>query len=110
MYITENLYTEAAFFPDEKALVVVNNTAQRQETAVIVKNERISLELEGSQPKESLSLFRNIHSMSQGQGVQMHGSMRSSGKMFSVNLVLMVSMDWELRTRGSALQSNWIAA
>lgn len=51
MYITENLYTEAAFFPDEKALVVVNNTAQRQETAVIVKNERISLELEGYQCK-----------------------------------------------------------
>lgn len=50
-YITDNLYTEAAFFSDENALVVVNNTEYRQDTTVTAGGVELLVELEGYECK-----------------------------------------------------------
>lgn len=46
-YITDNLYTEAAYFSGANALVVVNNTERVQETAITVRGALYHAKLKG---------------------------------------------------------------
>ncbi len=45
-YITDNLYTDAAYFPEAETLVVVNNTGEPQKTGIPVGDRLIWAELE----------------------------------------------------------------
>lgn len=45
--VTDNLYTECAYYPESKTLVVINNTAQPQETAVSVPGGKAECRIGG---------------------------------------------------------------
>lgn len=45
-YMTDNLSTECAYFPSEKALAVINNTGEAQQTRIAINKETISVSLE----------------------------------------------------------------
>ena len=44
-YMTDNLYTECAYFPSGNALAVVNNTGEAQKTNITVNSKTISVSL-----------------------------------------------------------------
>ena len=44
-YVTDNLYTEAAYFSGTDTLVIVNNTKQPQSTGVPIGNKLVQVEL-----------------------------------------------------------------
>ena len=44
-YITDNLYTECAYYPESKTLVVINNSDQTQTTTVDTEFGKQTLEL-----------------------------------------------------------------
>ena len=46
LYLTDNIYTECAYYPGSGQLVVINNSDQPQTTGVQTKNGRVELSLE----------------------------------------------------------------
>ena len=46
LYLTDNVYTECAYYPGSGQLVVINNSDQPQTTGVQTKNGRVELSLE----------------------------------------------------------------
>lgn len=45
-YITDNLYTECAYYPESKTLVVINNSDKKQSTSIDTEYGKQTLELE----------------------------------------------------------------
>lgn len=45
-YITDNLYTECAYYPESKILVVINNSDQLQKTTIHTEYGQQTLELD----------------------------------------------------------------
>ncbi|MEK5377287.1 1,3-beta-galactosyl-N-acetylhexosamine phosphorylase C-terminal domain-containing protein [Paenibacillus sp. FSL P2-0173] len=45
-YITDNLYTECAYYPESKMLVVINNSDQLQRTTIDTEYGKQTMELE----------------------------------------------------------------
>lgn len=45
--IPDNLYTECAYYPESKMLIVINNTGEPQETSVKVEGQTVSCKIEG---------------------------------------------------------------
>lgn len=45
-YITDNLYTECAYYPESKILVVINNSDQLQKTTIHTEYGQHTLELD----------------------------------------------------------------
>ena len=46
LYLTDNVYTECAYYPGSGKLVVINNSDQPQTTGVQTKNGRVEISLE----------------------------------------------------------------
>ena len=46
LYLTDNLYTECAYYPEAGRLIVINNSGQEQKTAVKTKDGLINAVLQ----------------------------------------------------------------
>ena len=45
--VTDNLHTECAYYPESSMLVVINNSGQEQNAAVVVNGKKITCRMEG---------------------------------------------------------------